>query len=81
MSDKPRPGETVILLAVPDFLDELDEEDQRAIEAMVGKPVTFVGFSEGGQAEVRFDDPFHPRTGKSSYTHALWVDPESIRRL
>ena len=80
--DKPHAGDQVILLALPAaFLDGLPEEDQRAIKAMVGKPVRFHGFDENGQAELHFDDPFDPRTDEYSHTHSIWVGPECIRRL
>ena len=67
-------GENVILLAVPAaLLDGLPEEDQRAIAAMVGKPVTFVGYDELGQAELHFPDPFDVQTDEFSHTHTIWV--------
>ena len=79
---KPRAGEQVVLLALPPgFLDDLPDEDQRAITALVGKPVTLVGYDEDGRAELHFDDPFHSRTDKSSHTHSIWVSPEFIGGL
>jgi hypothetical protein len=80
--DKPNAGEQVVLLALPPgFLDGLPEEDQRAITAMVGKPVMLVGYDEDGRAELHFDDPFDPRTDDSSHTHSIWVGTEFIRRI
>ena len=77
-----RIGERVLLRALPPgFLDGLPEEDQRAITAMIGKAVTFVGWDEIGAAELHFDDPFHPRTDESSFTHSIWVAPECITRV
>jgi hypothetical protein len=72
----PPVGEQVIFLALPPrLLDGLLEEDERAIIAMVGKPVTLVGYDEDGRAELFFDDPF---TDDSSHTHSIWVAPEFI---
>jgi hypothetical protein len=56
-------GGKVVLVAVPPgLLDGLPEEDQRAITAIVGKPVDLVGWDELGRAELHFDDPSYPRT-------------------
>jgi len=74
-------GEQVILVELPPgFLHDLPEEDQRAITAMVGRRVLLIGYDEDGRAELHFDDPFVPRTHKSSHTHSIWVGPEFIRR-
>jgi hypothetical protein len=81
-SDQLRKGEQVMLLGLPpDFLNGLPEEDQRAITAMVGKPVTFLGYDEIGSVELHFEDPFRPPTDESSYSHSIWVRPEFIRRI
>jgi len=80
--DKWSAGEQVILLALPSgFLDDLPEEDQRAISAMVGQQVTLLGFDELGRAELYFDDPFVQQTDESSHSHTIWVGPEFIRRV
>lgn len=51
--NRPRAGERVALVAIPSgLLDGLPEEDQRAIQAIVGKPVTFLGYDEIGRAEA-----------------------------
>jgi hypothetical protein len=56
-SIKPKPGDMVVLTAVPPgLLDGLPQEDQHAITAMVGKPVLLVGYDDDGRAEVCFDD-------------------------
>ena len=74
--ENPRVGEQVIFLALPPgLLDRLPDEDQRAIIAMVGKPVMLVGYDEDGRAELEFDEPF---THDSSHTHSIWVAPEFI---
>jgi hypothetical protein len=80
--NEPDGGEQVIFLALPPgLLDGLPDEDQRAIAAMVGKPVTFVGYDDDGRAELHFDDPFYPRTDSYSHTHSIWVHPEFIARM
>jgi len=80
--ERPRVGEQVIFLALPPgLLDGLPDEDQRAIAAMVGKPVTLVDYDEDGWAELEFADPFKPRTEDSSYTHYICVKPEFIARI
>ena len=79
--DRPRSGEQVIFVALPPgLIDGLPEEDQCAIAAMVGKPVTFVGYDEDGRAELEFDDPF-TREPTGSHTHSIWVKPEFIARI
>jgi hypothetical protein len=81
MSGKLRAGDTVVLVGVPPgLLDGLRAEDQRAIIAVVGKPVQFVGYDEDGKAELEFDDPFDPRTEHYSNTHTIWVAPTFIER-
>jgi len=56
-------GQKAILTALPaGFLDDLPEEDQRAISAVVGTPVSLVGFDDIGRAELEFqeqDGTFH----------------------
>jgi hypothetical protein len=80
--DKPQIGELVLLLRLPPgFLDDLPDEDQRAITAMVGKPVRLVGWDETGAAKLEFDDPFDARTEDHSHTHSIWVAPEFITRV
>jgi hypothetical protein len=55
-------------------------EDQRAINAIVGKPVRFCAYDDIGRAELEFDDPFDPRTENYSHTHTIWVDPQFVER-
>ena len=77
----PKPGDTVVLKSVPPgLLDGLPEEDQRAIEAIVGKPVLLVEYDEDGRAELEFDDPFDGVPGTCNHTHSIWVAPEFIGR-
>lgn len=80
--NKPRVGEQVILLALPPgFLAGLPEEDQRAITAMVGRPVMVVGYDDRGSVELHFEDPFESPTNKSSLSHSIWVGPDCIGRI
>ena len=59
---KPKPGDMVVLTAVPlGLLDGLPEEDHHAITAIVS-----------------FDDPFYVRTDGYSNTHSVWVPPAFI---
>jgi hypothetical protein len=70
-NERPHVGEQGIFIALPPaLLDRLFEEDQRAIIAMVGRPVTLVGYDEDGRAELEFDDAF------DGSTHHIWVAPE-----
>jgi hypothetical protein len=67
------PGHTVILQsAPPSLLSGLPEEDQRAIRLIVGKPVTFAGYSFG-QAELEFVDG-------NGDGHSVWVQASLLRR-
>jgi len=56
-NDKPQPGDTVRLLGLPPgFLDDLPEEDQRAIRAMLGKTVLLSEYDELGRAGLDFTE-------------------------
>jgi hypothetical protein len=69
-------GQRVVLVAIPPgLLDGLPDEDQRAITAIVGKPVRFCGYDDIGRAELEFDDPFNDST------HTIWVKPEFIQSI
>lgn len=66
------PGDKVILTRVPSgLLDGLPTEDQDAINAIVGQPVTFAGF-EDGAAELKFVD-------KDGDRHTIWVAPDLLQ--
>jgi hypothetical protein len=70
---KPKPGEKVILKALPEgFIDDLPEEDQRAISAVVGKPIILNKYGRDGRAELEFTD-------SEDTTHLIYVDPKFIR--
>ena len=74
-------GERVVLVTLPPgLLDGLPDEDQRAITAIVGKPVLLVGWDEIGRAELEFDEPFDARTDHYSHTHSIWIPQEFIVR-
>ena len=50
-------GQKVILTALPaGFVDDLPEEDQRAISAVVGTAILLVGFDDIGRAELEFQE-------------------------
>ena len=71
----------VVLITVPPgLLDGLPAEDQRAITAIIGKPVMLVGYDEDGRAELYFADPFDVQSDEYSHTHKIWVAPEFIER-
>jgi hypothetical protein len=66
------PGRSVILTSLPPgLLNGLPSEDQSAIQAIVGRPITFVGFTHG-QAELEFFD-------EDGDGHTIWVAPSFIR--
>jgi len=72
---RPKPGQTVVLKALPPgFIDDLPDEDQRAISAMVGKPIMFNKYHRDGRAELEFADPFIQNS-----SHTMWVDPKFIK--
>lgn len=71
---KLRVGEKVVLVAIPPgFLDDLPDEDQRAIRAIVGKPVMFFGYDDDGRVELDFAEDARP-----GHHHTIWVAPEFI---
>lgn len=69
---KPKPGDRVALTKVPPgFLDDLPEEDQQAINEVVGKPIQLNGYDEDGSAELEFQ-------GRKGTFHTIWVKPDFI---
>jgi hypothetical protein len=67
-----KPGGLVILTNAPaSLLRGLPKEDQRAIQSIVGQPVTLTGFSYG-QAELEFFD-------SQGDGHTIWVETDLIR--
>jgi hypothetical protein len=64
--------EKVALLALPrGFVDDLPDEDQRALLEQVGKPVVLNGYDEDGRAELEFAD-------RAGTFHTIWVEPKFI---
>jgi hypothetical protein len=56
-SEKPQPGDTVVLAEIPlGLLDGLPPEDQQAISEVLGKPLALNGYDEDGRAELEFRD-------------------------
>ena len=54
---RPKPGDTVIVTRIPPgFLDDLPIEDQRAISAVIGKPIVLNEYDDDGRAELQFKD-------------------------
>jgi len=72
---RPTPVQKVILIALPPgFIDDLPEEDQRAISAMVGKPMILNKYDRDARAELEFADPYNEDS-----SHTIWVDRKVIK--
>jgi hypothetical protein len=73
---KPKPGDRVILTSIPPgLLTDLPEEDQEAIRAIVGQPVTLQGYDaewKTGEAILEFTDA-------NGDGHTIWVKPDFIK--
>jgi hypothetical protein len=71
--NKPKPGDTVLLIKVPPgLLNDLPVEDQRAISQAVGKPLVLNEYDDHGRAELEFKDSV-------GVIHFIYVKPEFIR--
>jgi hypothetical protein len=69
---KPSPGNAVILRKLPPgFIDDLPEEDQKAISEIVGKPVRLNEYDDDGRAELEFTD-------ENGVIHFIYVSPDAI---
>jgi hypothetical protein len=69
---KPAPGDMVTLSEIPSgLLDDLPEEDQRAISEIVGKPVRLNEYDHAGRAELEFVDG-------EGVLHFIYVSPDII---
>ena len=70
---RPKPGEKVILKALPPgFIDDLPEEEQRAISARIGRPIMLMGYDRDGRAELEY-------MAQDDSIHTLYVDPKFIK--
>ena len=70
---KPKPGSRVVLREVPPgLLDDLPEDDQVAINEVVGKPIQLNEYDDLGNAELEFID-------RNGDLHKIWVKPDFIR--
>jgi hypothetical protein len=64
----------VILAALPPgLLKGLPREDQKAIRAIVGKPVLLEAYDEDGRAELTFTD-------SDEVLHSVFVSPKYVKR-
>jgi hypothetical protein len=71
---KPKPGDRVILTAIPPgLLNDLPSEDQQAIAEIVGEPIALNAYEEDGRAELEFRD-------SNGNFHFVYVRPEFIRK-
>jgi len=69
---KPQPGQKVILKALPPgFLDDLPQEDQRAILTVLGTPMMLNKYERDGRAELEFRD-------SEDSIHFIYVDPKFL---
>jgi hypothetical protein len=74
-NEKPRPGQKVVLIGLPEgFIDDLPEYDQRALTAVLGKPIILNGYDEDGRAELEFTD-------NQDVIHTIYVDLRFIGRV
>jgi hypothetical protein len=55
----------------PGFVDDLPDEDQRALLAVVGKLIALNGYDEDGRAELEFVD-------HEGVDHTIWINPQFI---
>ena len=70
---KPKAGDKVVLKALPPgFLDDLPEDEQRAIAARIGRPIMLMGYDRDGRAELEF-------MAQDDSIHALYVDLKFVR--
>jgi len=61
----------VVKMLPPGWLDDLPREDQAAITAIVGKPISFLGYDQDGRAELEFTD------GQGTF-HTIWLQPRFV---
>jgi hypothetical protein len=71
----PKPGERIVLQKLPPgLLNGLPEEDQKAITAIVGVPIRFLGFDDDGRLELEFME--HGGT-----IHHIYVDRRFVKAI
>jgi hypothetical protein len=69
---KLKPGQMVVLRALPDgFIDDLPQEDQRAVSAVIGQRILLNGYDADGRAELEFRDT-------QGIIHFIYVDPKFL---
>jgi hypothetical protein len=72
---QPKPGDSVVVTALPaGFLDDLPNEDQQAISAVIGRPILLKEYDDVGRAELEFTDD-------NGVIHFIYVNPSLIRHL
>lgn len=70
--NKPKPGDFVLLTKVPPgLLEGLPLEDQRAIRAVVGKPILLSEYDKDGRLELEFTD-------RKGTIHFIYVQPSFV---
>jgi hypothetical protein len=70
---KPKPGDKVVLKALPPgFVDDLPEEERRAILARTGRPIILMEYDRDGRAELEF-------MAQDDSVHTLCVDLKFVR--
>jgi hypothetical protein len=71
----PAPGSVIVLKELPPgLIDNLPDEDQKAITAIVGQPVVLNEYVEDGRAELEFKD-------KDGVIHFIYVNPIYIQKI
>ena len=72
MSKKAKVAKKAVVKKLPlGWLDDLPREDQEAITAIVGKPISVLGYDDVGRIELEFTD-------KQGDTHFIWLDPKFV---
>jgi hypothetical protein len=72
MRKEPNEGSIAVLKELPPgLIDNLPIDDQHAIAAIVGKPISFVGFNADGRVELEFTD-------KQGIIHFIYVQPKFV---
>jgi hypothetical protein len=66
-------GMATVVKLPPGFLDDLPAEDQEAILAALGKPMTLLDIDSDGRAELEFTD-------RSGVLHFIYIDGNQVSR-